>query len=270
MFTTLLPRLFFRRCIATHATAHHLVAGTVVEHRLGGTPTLMLLTQRLGGGRTWVAVDAKGAQHIVRPQQTFSPLSIPSTLTIDDLRAIETRAAAVDREAMHGVWQRLAPQGDAPAQLVDLHTLATAIGSDDGPLACYSVYRALLTDPTYFQLAKRHPRVLFRPRRRPEHNARAVSDDAHASLLATAEAVRALLAGRTRESGGELQEPSFAGQRESHPLLQGDTPVANALASLWRFAAEPTHDVPSAATAMGLLQALGMLPTPQGMSGSLM
>lgn len=251
-----------RRDIATYS---NLVAGTIVEHRLGGTPTLLLLTQRLGGGRTWVAVDAKGVQHIIRPQQTFTPMATLSALTIADLHSIEARAAAIDRETVHGVWQRLAPCGHTHAQLFNLTTLATAMVNDDSPLACIGVYKALLKDPTYFQLAKRRPHVLFRPRRRPDHQTRAEQDNEQTAMHATADLVRALLATASSNDNDKSTTAFSSSQawREAHPLLQGTDPVAHALRSLWRFAADPTHDVPSASTAMALLQALGMLPTPQ-------
>lgn len=261
-----LRHLVFRRCIATQAAAH-LLPGTVVEHRLGGTPTLMLLTQRLGGGRTWVAMDAQGMQHIVRPQQVFTPIPSTTPFTIDDLQTIEAQGAAVDRQAVYSVWQRLAPQGDNPAQLLDLSTLATAIVGDNTALACYGVYRALLNNTSYFQLAKRHPRVLFRPRRRDDHQHRTAQDDEREAMQATADAVRALLAARESQDDAPLtdtikHDEQLLPLREAHPLLQGPSPVAHALRCLWRFAAEPTHDVPSATTAMALLHALHMLPTP--------
>ncbi len=270
--------------VRTKYTAAHsqpvapLHPGCIIEHRLGGRPCLLLLQQSVAGGRSWIAVDQSGKQHIVKPQQVFSPClggtpdwqPTPGVahaasddiltdnddhFTLDDLTAIETRARAMTN-AVPAAWQAVTQQQES-GRLLDVGTIATALDlRPEAPLDLFITYRALAMDTTaHFQLVKRYPRVLFRARRiggvlkhSEQHLEGAVSDEDVLRIT------QALDSSTTTTQENNNNHPRHL----NHPLVR----AIPALQALWRFSVEPIHDVPSATTAMALLQRLDCMPTP--------
>lgn len=248
-------------------TNHLLAPGCIIEHRLAGRPCLLLLQHSIAGGRTWFALNHRGAQHLVRPQQAFLPSlggaawasddpDSQPTFTLADLAAIETRAAGMGN-AIARAWQQLGGGGEHHSLSVgDISSVLDLC--PDAPLDLFIAYRALILDKAaHFQLVKRHPRVLFRANKHEGGNGGGDVVDG-AIPPADLQRIRDALGASQGGTVVEQQPPPSQPQHQTHPLVQ----AIPALQSLWRFSVLPTHDVPSATQAMALLQHLDAMPTP--------
>ena len=120
--------------------------GTLIEIRVHGDYRLAV-ADRPEGKKDWIAIDAEGQSHKIRPQRVeytvsgggYQPSDIPSFTRDAD--------AYIDPDSLEVAWEFLQEEGN-PVTPPDL---AELLFSEQQPVACYAAYHLLSRDKIYFK-----------------------------------------------------------------------------------------------------------------------